>query len=106
MKKIILVSITSVMFTGCAQMQHSLKVSMLSPTERAKYDCMQFGFKVDTPEYSRCVQETTASIRSARATEYLASQAAANAAANQSRLSQPRTVSCRQVGSSVVCNEY
>jgi hypothetical protein len=106
MKKIIFVSLASLMFTGCAQMQHSLKVSMLSPTERAKYDCIQFGFKVDTPDYARCVQQTTANIRSVRAQEYTASQSAANSASAQAERNRIKTVSCRQVGSSIVCNEY
>ena len=68
MKKVILVSMVSILFTGCAQMQHSLQVSMLSPTERAKYDCAQFGFKIGTVEYARCVQETTANIRTIKNT--------------------------------------
>ena len=42
---------------GCAQMQQSLTLATMSTTERAKYDCAQFGWRMGTPEHSRCVQD-------------------------------------------------
>ena len=99
MKKILLISLVSVLFTGCAQLQHSLQVSMLSPTERAKYDCVQFGHKTGTPEYFQCVQYTTANIRSANATRSLAPNPAP-------AMPQITTTNCRQIGSSMSCTTF
>jgi hypothetical protein len=101
MKRTIIIAVLCTLFTGCAQMQHSLQVAMLSPTERAKYDCAQFGFKIGTPEYAQCVQNTTANIRSVRAMDSAASQAQSNA-----RSMMPKTVNCRQIGSSISCTEF
>lgn len=106
MKRIIIIALLSTVFTGCAQLQHSLQVAMLSPTERAKYDCVQFGFKTGTPEYAQCVQNTTANIRSVRAIDSVASQAAPNQAQANANSMMPRTVNCRQIGSSISCTEF
>jgi len=105
-KRTVIIAILCTLFTGCAQLQHSLQVSMLSPIERAKYDCSQFGFKIGTPEYAQCVQNTTANIRNVRAMDYAASQAAANQAQANARSMMPRTVNCRQIGSSISCTEF
>jgi hypothetical protein len=99
MKRTIIIAILSTLFTGCAQLQHSLQVSMLSPTERAKYDCTQFGFKIGTPEYAQCVQNTTANIRNVRAMD-------ANRAQENARSTMPTTINCRQIGSSISCTEF
>jgi hypothetical protein len=106
MKRIILIVLLSGLFSGCAQLQHSLQVSMLSPIERAKYDCAQMSYKIGTPEYAQCVQNTTANIRTSRAIEYAGSRAAANQAQANARSMMPKTISCSQIGSSISCTEF
>ena len=47
-----------VLTTGCAQMQKTLTLATMSTTERAKYDCVQFGHQMGTPAHTQCVQQT------------------------------------------------
>ena len=102
MKRLILVTSLAVLFTGCAQVNKVIERRFADPIELAKEDCDKMGFNPNTDQYRSCVLSTTQHIRNIRIQQSNDSEAAMQGAMN----ARPKTISCRQVGSSMMCNEF
>ncbi len=119
MKRLLMASLVCTLFTGCASTQTanggpSYGAKLLCANglcsqevvdwknkkmlESARSECIQFGFRVNSPQFSQCLQNQ---INSAKNREMAESNARRVAESN----SRPSQFSCSRVGSFVNCTE-
>ena len=98
MKKIILIVLFGSMSTGCAQVMYGY--GLMGAVDYAKTECKKMGLVESSPKFNQCVDTTAAQLRARNQQQtYSSSQADA-------RSMMPRTVTCRQIGSSMQCTEF
>lgn len=91
MKRIVIISLVSIMFTGCA-----------STMQQAQTDCQSAGFKPGTDLFLQCLNQQS---KPGFLQQYMLKRATNPPAPYQPAVA-PQTTTCRQVGSSMVCNTF